>query len=210
MYICSLLYLCSMAIHYEFYRNPDPTGGEEKRYHARVVNYGRVTTKQLVREMMKGSSVSKGEVQGMLMTLADKLQEYLGKGRTVTIDGIGTFRVNLRCKKEVTNPDEAQSRDIEFKSISFRADRGLCKEMKQKKILRSSFKPHSMPMTDEEIDAKLAEYFAKEETLTRRDLELFFQQTKSTAIRLLKRLVSEGKLRNVATERNPVYMLNKK
>ena len=198
-----------MAIHYEFYRNPDPKGTGERRYHARVVNYGQVSTEHLVREMMKGSSVSKGEIQGILMTLADKLKEYLGEGRRVTIDGIGTFQVNLRCKEDVTDPDKAQARDIEFKSISFRADKGLRKEMKQKQILRSSFKPHSMPMTDEEMKVKLEEYFAKEEIITRKGLQIYCNLTKSTATRTLKRLAEQGILRNVSTDRNPVYMLNK-
>ncbi|MBQ8673308.1 MAG: HU family DNA-binding protein [Bacteroides sp.] len=198
-----------MAIHYEFYRNPDSNGTGERRYHARVVNYGQVNTEMLVGEMMKGSSVSRGEVRGMLMTLADKLKEYLGDGRRVTIAGIGTFQVNLRCKREVTDPDEAQSRDIEFKSISFRADKGLREEMKRKKILRSSLKPHSMPLTEEELRAKLEEYFSKEEVITRRGLQIYCNLTKSTAIRTLKRLVEQGIVRNVSTDKNPVYMLNR-
>ena len=145
----------------------------------------------------------------MYLTLADKLKEYLGEGRRVTIDGIGTFQVNLRCKEDVTDPDKAQARDIEFKSISFRADKGLRKEMKQKQILRSSFKPHSMPMTDEEMKVKLEEYFAKEEVITRKGLQIYCNLTKSTATRTLKRLAEQGILRNVSTDRNPVYMLNK-
>ena len=63
-----------------------------------------------------------------------------------------------------------------------------------------------MPMTEKEIDEKLTEHFANNPILTRRDFEFLCQQVKSTACRLLRKLVEAGKLKNVSTPRNPVYV----
>ena len=42
-----------MSIRYEFYRNPNSQGTKKKRYHARVVPTGRVSTDRLAKEIQK-------------------------------------------------------------------------------------------------------------------------------------------------------------
>lgn len=195
-----------MAIQFEFYRNPNSEGTNKKRYHARVVSFGRVDTEQLAKEIHQESSLSKNDVKAVLMMLADKMKEHLNEGRKVNLEGIGTFQVNLRCKEEVRTPYAVRAEKVEFKSISFRATTDLRNSMKRQKLHRSRIKPHSNLLTEEEIDAKLTEHFNQHETITRRQFQFLCGQVKSTAQRNIKRLVEEGKLRNVATDRNPVYM----
>ena len=198
-----------MAIHFEFYRNPNSEGTNKKRYHARVVSFGRVDTEQLAQEIHRESALSKNDVKAVLMMLADKVKEHLNEGRKVNLEGIGTFQVNLRCKEEVRTPYAVRAEKVEFKSISFRATTDLRNSMKRQKLRRSRVKPHSNLLTAEQIDVKLTEHFSLHETLTRRQFQFLCGQVKSTAQRNIKRLVEEGKLRNVATDRNPVYMLVK-
>lgn len=116
------------------------------------------------------------------------------------------IQVTLRCKEEVRTMSYIRSENIEFKSVSFRADSELKKILKQQKIRRSRNKPHSMPMTENEIDKKLMEHFAEKPILTRREFQFLCIQTKSTACRLLNKWVEAGKLKNVSTPRNPVYV----
>ena len=78
--------------------------------------------------------------------------------------------------------------------------------MKTQKIQRSKTKIHSATLTEEEIDQTLSTYFATHETITRRQFQVLCSQVKSTAQRLLKRLLDDGKLRNIATSQHPVYM----
>ena len=63
-----------------------------------------------------------------------------------------------------------------------------------------------MPMTEQQIDEKLTEHFAQKPILTRRDFQFLCLQMKSTACRILRKLVEEGKLKNISTPRNPVYV----
>ena len=195
-----------MSIQYEFYRNPNSQGTNKKRYHARVVPVGRISTDDLAEEIQKECTLTVADVKSVLIALADKMGEHLGEGRKVYLEGIGYFQVNLRCKEEVRTMSGIRSENIEFKSVSFRADIDLKKNLKTQKIRRSRNKPHSMPMTEKEIDEKLTKHFASNPILTRRDFEFLCQQMKPTACRILRKLVEEGKLKNISTPRNPVYV----
>ena len=195
-----------MSIQYEFYRNPNSQGTKKKRYHARVVPAGRISTDDLAEEIQKECTLTVADVKSVLIALADKMGEHLGEGRKVYLEGIGYFQVNLRCKEEVRTISGIRSENIEFKNVSFRADIDLKKKLKTQKIRRSRNKPHSMPMTEKEIDEKLTEHFASNPILTRRDFQFLCQQMKPTACRILRKLVEEGKLKNISTPRNPVYV----
>ena len=195
-----------MAIQYEFYRNPDPEGTNKKRYHARVVGYNRISSQRLVEEVRKRCGFSGGVVENVLMNLAEQLTRHLEEGSKVHLGGIGYFQVNLRCKEEVRTTHGARSENIEFKSVSFRADHSLKKNLKGAKIRRSRIKPHSYPHTEESIDKLLAKHFKTNQTLTRYQFQFMTGLLKATACRTIKKLVEAGKLKNVATSRNPVYM----
>ena len=195
-----------MSIRYEFYRNPNSQGTKKKRYHARVVPTGRVSTDRLAKEIQKECTLTVADVKSVLIALADKMGEHLGEGRKVYLEGIGYFQVNLRCKEEVRSMTGIRSENIEFKNVSFRADIDLKKNLQNQKIQRSRNKPHSMPMTEKEIDEKLTEHFADNPILTRRDFQFLCLQVKSTACRILRKLVEDGKLKNISGKYNPVYV----
>lgn len=193
-------------IDYEFYRNPDSEGTNKKRYHARVVSHGTVNSKELAKEIQKECSLTHVDVEAVLMTLADKLAKHLGDGKKVYLEGIGYFQVNLRCKEEVRTTHAVRSETVEFKSVSFRADNDLKKSLKRQKIKRSRLKPHSHLPTESVIDKLLTTYFETHETMTRRAFQFEVGQVKATACRTIKKLVKAGKLRNIGTDRSPVYV----
>lgn len=195
-----------MAIQYDFYRNPNSARTNKKRYHARVVASGQVSTDQLAKEINQECSLTPADIKAVLITLGEKLAKHLSEGRKVHLEGIGHFQVNLRCKEEVRTVHAIRSENIEFKSVSYRADIELKKYLKQQKIRRSRTKVHSLPMTTEEIDQKLTEYFAAHTTLTRRGFQILCSQVQTTANRILRKLVADGKLKNIAIPRNPVYV----
>ena len=195
-----------MSIEYDFYRNPNSQGTDKKRYHARVVSSDRISTDELAEEIQKECSLTITDVNAVLIALGDKLVKHLGDGSKVHLEGIGYFQVNLQCKEEVRTTRSVRSDNVEFKSVSYRADNELKKHLKKQKIQRSQTKIHSVEMTEEEIDQKLTDYFKTNDTLTRSQFEVLCTQVKSTAHRILQKLVKDGKLKNVSTKQHPVYM----
>ena len=195
-----------MSIEYDFYRNPNSQGSNKKRYHARVVSSNRISTDELAEEIQKECSLTITDVKAVLIALGDKLAKHLGEGSKVHLEGIGYFQVNLQCKEEVCSTRSVRSDNVEFKSVSYRADNELKKHLKKQKIQRSQTKIHSVEMTEEEIDRKLMDYFKTHDALTRSQFEVLCTQVKSTAHRILQKLVKDGKLKNVSTKQHPVYM----
>jgi predicted histone-like DNA-binding protein len=195
-----------MSIEYDFYRNPNSQGTNKKRYHARVVSSDRISTDELAEEIQKECSLTITDVKAVLIALGDKLAKHLGEGSKVHLEGIGYFQVNLQCKEEVRTTRSVRSDNVEFKSVSYRADNELKKHLRNQKIQRSQTRIHSREMTEEEIDQKLSDYFKTHDTLTRSQFEVLCTQVKSTAHRILQKLVKDGKLKNVSTKQHPVYM----
>ena len=195
-----------MSIEYDFYRNPNSQGSNKKRYHPRVVSSNRISTDELAEEIQKECSLTITDVKAVLIALGDKLAKHLGDGSKVHLEGIGYFQVNLQCKEEVCSTRSVRSDNVEFKSVSYRADNELKKHLKKQKIQRSQTKIHSVEMTEEEIDRKLMDYFKTHDALTRSQFEVLCTQVKSTAHRILQKLVKDGKLKNVSTKQHPVYM----
>lgn len=195
-----------MSIEYDFYRNPNSQGTNKKRYHARVVSSDRISTDELAEEIQKECSLTITDVKAVLIALGDKLAKHLGEGSKVHLEGIGYFQVNLQCKEEVRTTRSVRSDNVEFKSVSYRADNELKKHLRNQKIQRSQTRIHSREITEEEIDQKLSDYFKTHDTLTRSQFEVLCTQVKSTAHRILQKLVKDGKLKNVSTKQHPVYM----
>ena len=77
-----------MAIKFEFYESPNTIGTRKKRYHARVVNWQRINTDYLAREIQYGSSLTVADIKATIISLSEKLAYYLKDGARVHIEGI--------------------------------------------------------------------------------------------------------------------------
>ena len=86
-----------MAIKFEFYESPNTIGTRKKRYHARVVNWQRINTDYLAREIQYGSSLTVADIKATIISLSEKLAYYLKDGARVHIEGIGYFHISLTC-----------------------------------------------------------------------------------------------------------------
>lgn len=195
-----------MPVQFDLEQAPHPSGREEKaRYYARVVNKGIVTTEQIVQEIEHDTSLTQGDVIATLRALNASLIKWLKNGQRVHIDGIGYFDVTLSCPK-IQNPEKVRASDIGFKCINFRADKALKSGVAELVAKRSHAGKRSVSLSETEIEQLLATYFKENPILTRRDMERVCRMTTVTAGRWIKKLLTEGKLRNVNTKAQPVYM----
>ena len=91
-----------MAIKFEFYESPNTIGTRKKRYHARVVNWQRINTDYLAREIQYGSSLTVADIKATIISLSEKLAYYLKDGARVHIEGIGYLHISLTCPETRT------------------------------------------------------------------------------------------------------------
>lgn len=75
------------------------------KWHARTVNTGDVTTKELAQEIQNETTFTRGEVEGLITELVDVVARNLRTGHTVVIDGLGRFHLAVESKP-VENPKD--------------------------------------------------------------------------------------------------------
>ncbi len=195
-----------MAILFDYYETPDPSGEEEKtRYHARVVNVQTLHTKEVIDRLTFATTLTPGDIRGVLESLSDLIAQALEDSQRINLEGIGTFQAVLKTVREV-NPETTRSQSVWFKTIRYTPDQRLKDKLKNAATTRSSLKRHSAKLSHEDIDKLLTTYFAENETLSRRKFEMFCRMTRATAYRHISRLISEGKIQNINMKRQPIYV----
>lgn len=187
-----------MAILYDWYENPgESDDSEEKGLHPRIFLNGKVGTDKLCRMIHGRSSLSVGDVKNAFEMLAQICGEELREGREVHIEGLGYFAPILRSTQKVTRSTKNKWSKMELKTIGFRPDARLRGELVGAKASRSKYARHSESLSEVEIDMRLKEYFADHDVMLRYDFQEVCCMTRTTANRHLRRLLEEGKLRNI-------------
>ncbi|WP_455586953.1 HU family DNA-binding protein [Bacteroides sp.] len=195
-----------MAVKFEFAPVPMPAGRPKKlRYYPRVVNRRTVSTSDIVKEIEMACTLTRTDVVAVLDALNRSLVNWLKDGWRVHLDGVGYFDVSLTAP-ETRDPKDTRASSVKFKSVNFRADKELRYRVAELKAERSKNGRHSARLSEIAIDMKLAEFFSENPMLVRRDLEKLCQMTRVTAVRCLKRLREEKKLKNINTSQQPVYI----
>ena len=196
-----------MAILYDWYENPgESDDSEEKGLHPRIFLNGKVGTDKLCRMIHGRSSLSVGDVKNAFEMLAQICGEELREGREVHIEGLGYFAPILRSTQKVTRSTKNKWSKMELKTIGFRPDARLRGELAGVKGSRSKYARHSESLSAVEIDMRLKEYFADHDVMLRYDFQEVCCMTRTTANRHLRRLLEEGKLKNIGKRMQPIYV----
>lgn len=196
-----------MAILYDWYENPgESDDSEEKGLHPRIFLNGKVGTDKLCRMIHGRSSLSVGDVKNAFEMLAQICGEELREGREVHIEGLGYFAPILRSTQKVTRSTKNKWSKMELKTIGFRPDARLRGELVGAKAGRSKYARHSESLSEVEIDMRLKEYFADHDVMLRYDFQEVCCMTRTTANRHLRRLLEEGKLKNIGKRMQPIYV----
>ena len=196
-----------MAILYDWYENPgESDDSEEKGLHPRIFLNGKVGTDKLCRMIHGRSSLSVGDVKNAFEMLAQICGEELREGREVHIEGLGYFAPILRSTQKVTRSTKNKWLKMELKTIGFRPDARLRGELVGVKGSRSKYARHSESLSVVEIDMRLKEYFADHDVMLRYDFQEVCCMTRTTANRHLRRLLEEGKLKNIGKRMQPIYV----
>lgn len=140
------------------------------------------------------SILPKGELLAALSTLQHVMLHELEKGNAISLPGIGTFRLTL--KGDIEKKDGYyHGKDVRVDGLQFRPDRKLMKEIRSFEVSQVPF-GLAFQTEEEEVEARLAELFSRQITVTHKDVSAAFGQTLtySRISSLLGRLVEEGRL----------------
>lgn len=193
---------------YGVYEIPDPNDKEKKIKHLRVCQGQVVDTRHIINSLHMHGGLSRGAVLSVLTSVIDLIGEMLANGNTVTVDGLGTFKLQIE-QDEVCAVDDIgkiHSQHVRVKSVSFQCAKYLRKRIEeQASFERTRYPNRSAETGSGEIEDGLRGYFESHETINRRQFERVFSMRPSTAYRRMRKLAEEGKIVNIGTPQSPVY-----
>ena len=147
--------------------------GKTKAYYRMQVQRN-IDTDELVRLMCAHrAGVSEGVIKAVLMQLVDEMAYQMGDGRSVTIDGLGTFHatIGVRKDKEMDGLDNEQPQhnalSLQVDGVNYRADKELVKKVDRHCSLERGGirKLHRSPYTKEERLALAQRYLDEHATM---------------------------------------------
>lgn len=135
-----------------------------------------------------------GELYSALDTMRRVMLHELEKGNAVTLPGIGTFRLSLKGSIEVKD-GYYHGNDVHVDNLLFRPDNDLLSQVRSFEVDQKPY-GQAFQVEDAEVETHLAELFARQDTITHKDVAYAFELTLTRAriSSLLKRLVREGRL----------------
>lgn len=139
-----------MAIPYIVRKKADLTSGERKELWygvpSKIQDRGGVQNKELAQVVELRGGFHRGQVEGILVEVADAIRYLLSMGQSVTIDGLGTFQTAL-TSPGFERPEQVTPGQVSVSRVYFVANSALRDRMKKTKCMRIPFKyymPESM------------------------------------------------------------------
>ena len=197
-----------MAILFDWYEDPKPSDKEqgEKTLHPRLKYNGSIGTDLLRQRIQERCSLTATDVTAVLDALSHIMGQELADGKQVHLDGIGYFRPCLTSTEPVTIDTKRKATKVKLKSILFRADQTLKNEFGILKVKSLKGGLDFSQPTNEEIDRRLAKYFQTHQFMRRYDFQNLCGMARSTAMRHIRRLRDEGKLKNEGGVMKQIYV----
>lgn len=197
-----------MAIQFDWYEDPRPSDKqqEERTLHPRIKYNGSTGTDTVRSLIQQRCSLTETDVSAVLDALSHILGEELSNGRQVHLDGIGYFRPCLTTTQPVTAGTKRKATKVKLKAIQFRADQTLKNEFGILKVKSLKGALNFKQLSNDEIDQRLAKYFQTNQFMRRTDFQTLCGMARSTAMRHIRRLKEEGKLKNVGISMQPIYV----
>jgi len=163
--------------------------GKTKAYYRMKVQRN-IDNNELVQLMCAHrAGVSEGVIKAVLMQLSDELAYQMGDGRSVTIDGLGTFHatIGVRSDKEMDGVDDGQPQhnalSVQVDGVNYRADKELVKKVDRHCSLERGGvrRLHRSPYTKEERLALAQKYLDEHDLMRIADYVALTRLSRTTA-----------------------------
>ena len=116
---------------------PDLNGTGERQYRYELRSEGTSDLRQLAERVVRYyRALSVGEVMGIVTRVVEEMAHEMAKGRSVTIDGLGSFAPSLGVEHNRRHYDdedaqghETNARSVRVRGINFRASRDIINDV---------------------------------------------------------------------------------
>lgn len=196
-----------MAADYDLRRQPSAQGnGELQPLYPQIVSKGTIDTQHLVRDISEASSFTPGDLEGVIVSLTEKIAYYLSEGYHVELGQMGYFSASLKAHRPVMDKKEIRATSIYFDNINFRASTWF-RRRSAGNVQRAKFGfKQSSNLSEETRLARLQKYLDEKPFITRHDYTRITGLLKGKALRELNALVDKGVLSTLGQGSHKVYV----
>ena len=182
-------------IHYDIY---EVNGARTGKY-AQVVEESTVTGKDFAHNIASRSTFQEHEVLPMIDCLSEEMEMALKAGKRVHIEGLGYFTLQITGEVVTNEKGTDVLRNAQVSDIRFRPEQQFLDRFFKIKVRHRRRTGQSVSsLTDEEILRTAARLSQQNGMFAPMQLEGALKLHRNQVYRLLKRLVSEGRLEKIS------------
>ncbi len=199
-----------MSAIYDFKPVPGQDPDQEKPLlHPYLISAGTVPCRKILKEICRASTFTVSDLEGALTALSEHVLRYLNYGYRVELGHFGYFSAGIKADRLIRDRGEVRSISVRFDSVHFRASSSFRRQLNGKlRLARSgSQRVRSSSLSDAECRGLLLAYLEDHPFITRTEYSALTGKLKNTALRQLRRFISEGVILCKGSHNQLRYML---
>ena len=108
-----------MSVLYKIYENKNKKSAGYKKFYARAVHQGVVDLAAISAQIERNCSLKRSDVTAVLIELVEVMTAHVQDSKRVRIDGLGPFKVGLRCKPAASAGEFNPVKNVKSLHVNF-------------------------------------------------------------------------------------------
>ena len=193
-----------MTVKFDYYLTPD-----KHRVYPRPVDNGNRDTCEMTEYISEACTLHSADVMAALVAMGKYISASLKNGKSVKLDGLGTFSITLETDKHTDNVKEMHTADVHFKSIRFLPETELKDAVREGMTFQHVRKNDNRNVDEEKCFKVLMYLFERRDFITASDYKTEANISDYQSRKDLKRYVDEGILKEIkVNKKDIIYMKN--
>lgn len=197
-----------MDLKYDIYNISNVAGSGEQRKYVRLKQQKAMTASELEECIQNRCSLTKGDVAAVLSELHDIAVQEFAMGRRFYIPEFGYFSLAVGLDMPEDKPNKKiTGNEVRLRGINFRPEANLMEDVSREvhHIIRSEYTSQSKMYEEEQLWAKLQEYFKTNRYITIRLMHTQFGLSRHMAQKWLNLFIEKGRMIKDGTPHAPIY-----
>ncbi len=200
-----------MAITFKLQEIPHAKDKELRGYFPVLAHSARITSAELCHMIQERCTATEGDVKGVMSAMAQVMAQALAEGARIEVPELGSFSPSISSTEVITDAADKQiARHLRIDNINFHPKATLMKDFGKVTFRRAEKVVRKTPThTDAELIDCIRAFYAEHpgDVMDRLSFQTLTGYGRTTAYKVLSRLVREGLLEKRGRPSAPYYMI---
>lgn len=178
----------------------------QSRISPHIVNSEVIDDNKLTEILIRHSTYTRGMVEGMLLDLSETMADLLREGKTIEISSLGTFRLSVGARSEVTTASATAERRAKVNGVNFFPSKEFAKSVSKADFRTVARNVSTAVPSAASLVTPLSDYFKTHDSISRTEFAQLFRLKLPTASYRLKELMAMGVIKSIGNNRGTKYV----